>query len=72
MNLLHHISTHINTLHSGEQWTVSAQQLFISRADFQSLSLFLSREAEKGDFSIHIPESLRSWLDHTSVTVIKN
>lgn len=72
MNLLHQISTHINNLHSGEKWTLSAQELFISRADFQSLSLFLSREAEKGEFSIQIPESLRSWLGNTSVTVIKN
>ena len=72
MNLLHQIATHINSLNTGEQWTVSAQELFMSRADFQSLSLFLSREAEKGHFSIHIPQSLRSWLEHTSVTVIKN
>lgn len=71
MNLIQHISTHINTLHSGEQWTVSAQELLISRGDFQCLSLFLSREAEKGEFSIQIPERLRSWLEHTSLTVIK-
>lgn len=72
MNLLHRISTHINNLHTGEKWTVSAQELFMSRADFQSLSLFLSFEAKKGEFSIDIPDNLRSWLGNTSVTIIKN
>ncbi len=72
MNLLNQIATHIHTLNSGEQWTVTAQELLISRADFQSLSVFLSREAEKGEFSLQISDTLRSWLGCTSVTVIKN
>ncbi|KAF1020546.1 MAG: hypothetical protein GAK29_03598 [Acinetobacter bereziniae] len=52
MDLLKQVSNQIAQLRSGEKWTLSIQDLFISRADFQSLSVFLCRESEKGSFSL--------------------
>ncbi|OTG91707.1 hypothetical protein [Acinetobacter sp. ANC 3832] len=72
MDMLNQISNRIATLNSGEKWTVSAQELLISRADFQSISVFFSRESEKGQFSIDLPSSLRTWFEQTSFTIIKN
>ncbi|MHA3893430.1 hypothetical protein [Acinetobacter sp. GXMZU3951] len=72
MDLLNHVSRRIASLDSGEQWIVSAQQLLISRADFQSLSVFLSRESEKGHFSL-APHSIPfTWHNEPEVTVIKH
>ena len=36
----------------GEKRNITAQELFLSRNDFQSISAYLTREAEKGHFSI--------------------
>jgi hypothetical protein len=72
MDLLNHISNQIARLHSGEKWTVSIQDLLISRVDFQSLSVFLSRESEKGTFSLTDMDKLKSRFEHTSLTIIKN
>jgi hypothetical protein len=72
MDLLNHVSHRIAALDSGEQWIVSAQKLLLSRADFQSLSVFLSRESEKGLFSLS-PEGFSStWYDETIVTITKH
>ena len=48
MDILNQISTQIAALDSGEKWSVSAQDLWISHADFHSVSIYISREAEKG------------------------
>ncbi|SPL70801.1 hypothetical protein [Acinetobacter stercoris] len=72
MNMLNNISKRIATLNSGEKWTVTAQELLISRGDFQAISVFLSRESEKGHFSIDIPQTIQPWLNVPSITVIKN
>jgi len=45
MDILNQISTQIAALNSGEKWHLSAQDLFISHADFHSLSIYISREA---------------------------
>ncbi len=71
MDLLNQISKKIAGLQAGEKWTVSAQDLLISRADFQSISVFLSRESEKGLFIVDVPTSLKSWFERTSLTIVK-
>ncbi len=73
MDLLTQISKRIAKLNSGEKWTISAQDLLLSRTDFQSISVYLSRKAaEKGDFSVSTPESLTPWYGNTSFTIIKH
>lgn len=72
MDLLNHVSHRIAALDSGEQWIVSAQKLLISRADFQSLSVFLTRESEKGHFSLSLESESLTWHDEPSVTIIKH
>lgn len=72
MDLLNHVSHRIAALDSGEQWIVSAQKLLISRTDFQSLSVFLSRESEKGLFSLSPQEFSATWHDEPVVTIIKH
>ncbi len=67
MDILHRISRRIDALPAGEQWVVSAQDLWISRADFQSISVFLSRESQKGGFSVSAPVERGA-----SVTVTKH
>ena len=71
MDLLNQISKKIAGLQAGEKWTVSAQDLLISRADFQSISVFLSRESEKGLFIVDVPTSLKNWFERTSLTIVK-
>ena len=71
MDLLNQNSKKIAGLQAGEKWTVSAQDLLISRADFQSISVFLSRESEKGLFIVDVPTSLKSWFERTSLTIVK-
>ncbi|MFW2076189.1 hypothetical protein ACG94X_00410 [Acinetobacter sp. ULE_I010] len=72
MDLLNQISNQIEQLNSGEKWTVSVQDLLISRADFQSVSVFLSRESEKGLFSLSDLGTIKARFDQTSLTIIKN
>ena len=72
MDLPNQISNRIAQLRSGEKWTVSIQDLLISRADFQSLSVFLSRESEKGTFSLGDVGNIKPHFGHTSLTIIKN
>ncbi len=72
MDLPHQISNRIAQLRSGEKWTVSIQDLLISRADFQSLSVFLSRESENGSFSLGDIEKVQPHFGQTSLTIIKN
>lgn len=72
MDLLNQISNQIEQLNSGEKWTVSVQDLLISRADFQSVSVFLSRESEKGLFSLSDLGTIKVRFDQTSLTIIKN
>jgi len=72
MDILNQISTQIAALDSGETWRVSAQDLFMSHADFHSVSIYISREAEKGQFSVSIPAVFSSWIGSSSVTVTKH
>ena len=72
MDILNQISTQIAALDSGETWHVSAQDLFMSHADFHCVSLYISREAEKGQFSVSIPAVLSSWIGSSAVTVTKH
>ena len=72
MDPLNQISQRISQLHAGEHWTVSAQELLISRTDFQSISVFLSRESNKGDFSLQETEMPIPRAGRTSLTIIKN
>ena len=72
MDLLKQVSNQIAQLRSGEKWTLSIQDLFISRADFQSLSVFLCRESEKGNFSLKDTDQAKSRFGRTSLIIIKN
>ncbi|OAL79843.1 hypothetical protein AY606_04120 [Acinetobacter sp. SFB] len=72
MDILKQISTQIAALNAGEQWRVSAQDLLISHADFHSVSIYISREAEKGQFSVSMPAALRSLVESTAVTITKH
>lgn len=72
MDILNQISTQIAALDSGEKWRVSAQDLWISHADFRSLSMYISREAEKGQFSVSVPTPLSAWSGSSALTIIKH
>ena len=72
MNILSNISAQIAQLTTGETWTLSAQDLYMSRDDFSSLSIFLKQISRNGTFSVAIPETLKSWLGSTSLTVTKH
>ncbi|MCU4482854.1 hypothetical protein [Acinetobacter ursingii] len=72
MNILSNISAQIAQLTTGETWTLSAQDLYMSRDDFRSLSIFLKQESQNGTFSVAVPETLKSWLGSTSLTVTKH
>ena len=72
MNILSNISAQIAQLTTGETWTLSTQDLYMSRDDFSSLSIFLKQESQNGTFSVAIPETLKSWLGSTSLTVTKH
>lgn len=72
MNMLNQISEQIAVLNSGEKWTVSAQDLMISRADFHSISVFLTRESEKGIFSIDQDLLQNTWFKPTALTITKH
>ena len=72
MDILTKISGKIDHLNTGEQWSIRAQDLWISRADFQSLSMYLSKEAEKGEFSIQTNDTFSSRLGGTELIVTKH
>ena len=72
MDILTKISGKIDHLNTGEQWSIRAQDLWISRADFQSLSMYLSKEAEKGKFSIQTNDTFSSRLGGTELIVTKH
>ncbi|WP_297426718.1 hypothetical protein [uncultured Acinetobacter sp.] len=72
MNILNQVSTKIAALKSGDQWVVTAKDLWISRADFQSLAVYLARQASEGDFSINDMQQRSAWLDQASLTVLKH
>ena len=72
MDIMNHITAHLAQLNTGDTWTLSAQDLYMSRADFSSLSMLLKHQSEQGTFSVSLPESLKSWLGSTSVTLTKN
>ncbi len=72
MDILTKISGKIDHLNAGEQWSIRAQDLWISRADFQSLSMYLSKEAEKGEFSIQSNDTFSPRLGGTELIVTKH
>ena len=72
MDILTKISGKIDHLNAGEQWSIRAQDLWISRADFQSLSMYLSKEAEKGKFSIQSKDTFSPRLGGTELIVTKH
>lgn len=72
MTELNQIWNKIALLSSGETWTISAQDLLISRADFHSISAYLSHESEKGKFTIEVPKQTNAWFNQTSFTITKS
>ena len=70
--MLSQISNQIAILNSGEKWTVSVQDLLISRADFHCISAFLVRESEKGIFSIEQDAPKNPWFQKTELTITKH
>lgn len=71
MDLLKQISERINHLKSGENVTISAQNLLISRTDFQSIFVYLEQESKKGGFSIHPNSRQKNGFENTSLTINK-
>lgn len=71
MDMLKQISDRIALLKSGENYTISAQELLVSRSDFQSISIFLKQEAKQGMYSIVSPSNPSMWLGATSLTINK-
>lgn len=69
MDIPHQISTQIEQLNQGEQWTFSAQELYMSHNDFNSLSILLTRASEKGEFSITRTQHNKPWVGTHSVTL---
>lgn len=72
MDILNQLTNEIEKLSLGEKRNITAQELFLSRNDFQSISAYLTREAEKGHFSISKHSETTSHLAPTSLTVIKH
>ena len=72
MTELNQIWKKIALLSTGETWTISAQDLLISRADFYSISTYLSQEAVNGKFTIEIPKQNNAWFNQTSFTITKS
>lgn len=72
MDILRKLSNDINSLNVGEQWNITAQALFLSRNDFQSIAVYLCREAKKGHFSIAPATEHLSRTGATCITVVKN
>ncbi|MBN6494492.1 hypothetical protein [Acinetobacter pittii] len=72
MDILHQISMQLEQLNQGEQWTFSAQELYMSHNDFNSLSILLTRESEKGKFSITRTQHHKAWMGTDSVTLTKH
>lgn len=70
MDILNQVSRHIQALNTGEQWILTAQDLLVSRSDFHALSLYLSRESTKGQYSISPTQSLMT--ADLSLTVVKH
>ncbi|EOQ75009.1 hypothetical protein [Acinetobacter lactucae] len=72
MDILHKISKQVEQLNQGEQWTFSAQEFYMSHNDFNSLSILLTRESEKGDFTITRTQHHKAWVGTHSVTLTKH
>lgn len=72
MDILNRITRKIAALPAGEECIISAQDLWLSRADFQSVSVFLSRESEKGSFSIAAAEDAPTRIGSASLLVTKH
>lgn len=70
MDIIQQINQKISTLAVGETWKISAKDLWLSHSDFHSISVYLSRESEKGQFSINLPvqTALTHPLDIVTVT----
>lgn len=72
MDIIHQITQKISTLATGEQWDISAKELWLSHSDFHSISVYLSRESEKGEFSIDLPTNTASSHPFDVLTVTKH
>lgn len=71
MNVFNQIIKRIATLHTGEQWTLTASDLFLSRADFLPISVFLKRESKNGFFSVDLHHDNINNFSCSSLTIIK-
>ena len=67
MDIPHQISTQIEQLNQGEQWTFSAQELYMSHNDFNSLSILLTRASEKANFQLHALSIINLGSAHTQL-----
>ena len=72
MDILNQVSAKIAALNSGDQWVLTAQDLWISRADFQSLAVYLSYQADQGSYSVDLIKQIPNWIGGTSLTVTKH
>jgi hypothetical protein len=72
MDILNQVSAKIAALSSGDQWVLTAQDLWLSRGDFQSLAVYLSYQADQGAYSVDLTQQMPTWIGHTSLTVTKH
>jgi hypothetical protein len=68
LDILSQVSNKIAALPAGEEWVVTAQDLWVSRNDFRAIFLHLIREAEQGEYTVLDPAS----LSEISMTIKKN
>lgn len=72
MNVFDQINRRIASLKPGQQWTLSPSDLFLSRADFLSISAFIQAEAKKGEFSVKLHQDAVQGFGCNALTIIKN
>ena len=72
MDLIQHVSERISALKTGEIFTISVQDLLISRTDFQAISVFLNQQSQQGLFSVSAPLASASRFEQTSLTITKH
>ena len=70
MDIICDLKQQIAALPTGGKFEISAQSLLMSRADFHSIRVYLTKEAESGHFSIL--QSVPAMNDTTSMHVIKH
>ena len=72
MDILHSITKTISALPAGEKWEITAQNLWLRRAEVQCISVYLCREYEKGHVCITHTTEISIPIGNTSHWVTKH